>query len=458
MSHSKRILCIGAGYVGGPTMAVMAMKCPDYRFDVVDINPDRIAGWNSDELPIYEPGLDEVVRKARGRNLFFSTEIAAGIRDADIIFVSVNTPTKTFGEGAGMASDLQYWERTAHEIVEHAEGDKIIVEKSTLPVRTAEAMERILKANPRGRRFEVVSNPEFLAEGTAVRDLLEGDRVLIGAHDTKDGRAAAAAVADIYRHWMPEERILTTSVWSSELSKLVANAFLAQRISSINAISALCEKTDADVGEIARAVGSDSRIGARFLNASVGFGGSCFKKDILNLVYIARSYNLHEVADYWEMVVRMNNYQMERFVRRMVREMFNTVAGKKIALFGFAFKADTGDTRESPAITVSRLLLEERAHLAITDPKALENARKDLADLEGEVTYTVDPYEAARGADAVAVLTEWRQYRELDFERIFHSMRQPAFLFDGRNILDHRTLRGIGFQVYPLGSRSLTSF
>jgi len=458
MSHSKRILCIGAGYVGGPTMAVMALKCPEYRFDVVDINPDRIAGWNSDELPIYEPGLDDVVRQARGRNLFFSTDIAAGIRSADIIFVSVNTPTKTFGEGMGMASDLQYWERTAHEIVTHAQGDKIIVEKSTLPVRTAEAMERILRANTRGRHFEVVSNPEFLAEGTAVRDLLEGDRVLIGAHDTDTGRAAAQAIADIYRHWMPDERILFTSVWSSELSKLVANAFLAQRISSINAISALCEETDADVSEIARAVGSDSRIGPRFLNASVGFGGSCFKKDILNLVYIARSYHLHEVADYWEMVVRMNEFQMQRFVRRMVKEMFNTVAGKKIALFGFAFKADTGDTRESPAITVARMLVEERARLAVTDPKALANARKDLADINGEVTFTPDPYSAAEGADAVAVLTDWRQYRELDFERIFKSMLKPAFIFDGRNILNHQALRRIGFQVYPLGSRSLTTF
>jgi len=458
MSHQKRILCIGAGYVGGPTMAVMAMKCPEYRFDVVDINPDRIARWNSDQLPIFEPGLDEVVRGARGRNLFFSTDIADGIRAADIIFVSVNTPTKTFGEGAGMASDLQYWERTAHEIVEHAEGDKIIVEKSTLPVRTAEAMERILKANTRGRRFEVVSNPEFLSEGTAVRDLLEGDRVLIGAHESDSGRAAAESVADIYRHWMAEDRIIMTSVWSSELSKLVANAFLAQRISSINAVSALCEKTDADVGEIARAVGSDSRIGSRFLNASVGFGGSCFKKDILNLVYIARSYHLHEVADYWEMVVRLNEFQMHRFVQRMVREMFNTVAGKRIALFGFAFKADTGDTRESPAITVARLLLDERAKLIVSDPQALENARMDLADAGEGVTYTPDPYTAAEGADAVAVLTEWRQYRDLDFERIFRSMRQPAFLFDGRNILDHHALRKIGFQVYPLGSRALNSF
>ncbi len=458
MNITKRILCIGAGYVGGPTMAVMALKCPEYRFDVVDINAQRIDQWNSDHLPIFEPGLDEVVREARGRNLFFSTEIAAGIRKADIIFVSVNTPTKTFGEGAGMASDLQFWERTAHEIVEHAEGDKIIVEKSTLPVRTAEAMERILKANTRGRRFEVISNPEFLAEGTAIRDLMEGDRVLIGGHDTPSGRAAIKAIVDIYRHWMPREKILTTSVWSSELSKLVANAFLAQRISSINSISALCEKTDADVGEIARAVGSDSRIGSRFLNASVGFGGSCFKKDILNLVYIARSYHLHEVADYWEMVVRMNRYQTERFVSRMVHEMFNTVAGKKIALFGFSFKADTGDTRESPAISVTRGLLEEHAHVTVTDPQALDNAKKDLADVVSEVEFTADPYTAAEGANAVAILTEWSEYRSLDYARIFKSMKQPAFLFDGRNILDHATLHKIGFQVYPLGSRELTSF
>lgn len=457
MEFKKRILCIGAGYVGGPTMSVIALKCPEYRVDVVDINPDRIKQWNSDTLPIYEPGLDEIVKKIRGKNLFFSTEIQSGIEEADIIFVSVNTPTKTYGEGAGMASDLQYWEKTALQIVKYAQNDKIIVEKSTLPVRTAEAMERILKANRRNIKFEVVSNPEFLAEGTAINDLLEPDRILIGSHTDPAGSRAAQAIVDIYAHWIPGNKIITTNLWSSELSKLVSNAFLAQRISSINSISALCEKTDADITEISHAVGSDSRIGPKFLNPSVGFGGSCFKKDILNLVYIARSYGLHEVADYWNMVVQMNQYQQRRFVSKIIREMFNTVAGKKIAIFGFAFKANTGDTRESPAIFISRRLLEEQAHLSITDPKALKNARTDLKEFE-HIRFETDPYQAVQGAHAIAVLTEWKQYRELDYKRIFASMEKPAFIFDGRNLLDHTELYDIGYNVYPLGKSAMTHF
>lgn len=458
MTFKKNILCIGAGYVGGPTMAVIAAQCPDLKVTVVDVNAERIRAWNGDRLPIFEPGLPEVVRQARGRNLFFSTDIATGIREADIIFVSVNTPTKTFGHGAGMASDLQYWERTAHEIVAHAEGPKVIVEKSTLPVRTAEAMERILQENRKGLRFEVVSNPEFLAEGTAVRDLLEPDRVLIGSRQSTEGLRAAQEIVDIFARWVPREKIITTNLWSAELSKLVANAFLAQRISSINSVSALCEKTGADVGEISYAVGSDRRIGPRFLSASVGFGGSCFKKDILNLVYIARSYGLSEVADYWQAVVAMNDYQQERFVQTIIREMFHTVVGKKIALLGFAFKADTGDTRESPGIRVAQRLLEERAALAICDPQALDNARADLAGVAGDVTFEPDPYRAAADAQALAVVTEWREFRDLDFGRIFASMRKPAFVFDGRNLLDHRRLHGIGFNVYPLGKPSLTHF
>jgi UDPglucose 6-dehydrogenase len=458
MKFKKNILCIGAGYVGGPTMAVIAAKCPDLKVTVVDVNAERIQAWNTDRLPIFEPGLLDVVREARGRNLFFSTDIAGGIRAADIIFVSVNTPTKTFGHGAGMASDLQYWEKTAHEIVAHSAGPKIIVEKSTLPVRTAEAMERILQENKKGLRFEVVSNPEFLAEGTAIRDLLEPDRVLIGSRQTESGLRAAREIADIYARWLPAEKIVTTNLWSAELSKLVANAFLAQRISSINAVSALCEKTGADVGEISFAVGSDRRIGPRFLNASIGFGGSCFKKDILNLVYICRSYGLNEVADYWEAVVRLNEYQQERFVETIIREMFHTVVDKKIALLGFAFKANTGDTRESPGIRVARRLLEERAILAITDPQALENARRDLAGLPGTVEYEPDPYKAAAGAQGLAVITEWEAYRDLDFERIFAVMGKPAFIFDGRNILDHPRLFAIGFNVFPLGKPSLTHF
>jgi UDPglucose 6-dehydrogenase len=461
MIFKKNILCIGAGYVGGPTMAVIAAKWPDCRVTVVDVNAERIKAWNSDCLPIFEPGLLDVVREARGRNLFFSTDIAAGIREAGIIFVSVNTPTKTFGQGAGMASDLQHWERTAHEIVAHSEGPKIIVEKSTLPVRTAEAMERILQENKKGIHFEVVSNPEFLSEGTAIRDLLEPDRVLVGSRQSESGFRAAAEIVGIFARWVPAERIITTNLWSAELSKLVANAFLAQRISSINAVSALCEKTGADVGEISFAVGSDRRIGPFFLNASIGFGGSCFKKDILNLVYISRSYGLNEVADYWQAVVRMNEYQQERFVRMIIREMFQTVVGKRIVLLGFAFKANTGDTRESPGIHVARKLLEERAVLVVSDPQALENARKDLAGLAGEagtVEYDPDPYRAAAGAQGLAVITEWEMYRDLDFERIFASMRKPAFVFDGRNILDHRKLFQIGFNVFPLGKPSLTHF
>jgi len=457
MEFKKRILCIGAGYVGGPTMSVIALKCPEYRVDVVDIDPGRIKQWNSDALPIFEPGLDEIVKKIRGKNLFFTTEIEAGIKAADIIFVSVNTPTKTYGEGAGMASDLQYWEKTALQIIKHAQNNKIIVEKSTLPVRTAEAMERILKANNRNLKFEVVSNPEFLAEGTAIKDLLEPDRILVGSHTDAAGTKAAQAIVDIYAHWIPREKIITTNLWSSELSKLVANAFLAQRISSINSISALCEKTDANIVEIAYAVGSDSRVGSKFLNASVGFGGSCFKKDILNLVYISRSYGLHEVADYWNMVVQMNEYQQSRFVKKIIREMFNTVADKKIAIFGFAFKANTGDTRESPAIFITRKLLEERAVISITDPKALVNARIDLAGLDN-INYETDPYQAADGAHAIAIMTEWEEYRHLDYQRIYSSMKKPAFIFDGRNILNHCQLFEIGFNVYPVGQSDLNHF
>ncbi len=458
MTFEKDILCIGAGYVGGPTMAVIADRCPHYRVTVVDIDEARIRAWNGDSLPIYEPGLDEVVARARGRNLFFSTDIDRNIQKADIIFVSVNTPTKTFGQGAGRAADLQYWEKTARQILSNASSDKVIVEKSTLPVRTAAAMERILNATPNGPRFEVVSNPEFLAEGTAVRDLENPERVLVGSRETPEGIRARKAIVEIYANWVSRERILESNIWSSELSKLTANAFLAQRISSINSISALCEKTNAVVDEVAYAIGMDSRIGPKFLKASVGFGGSCFKKDILNLVYICESYGLDEVARYWESVVRINEWQEKRFVRNMLSSLFNTAAGKRIALFGFAFKADTGDTRESPAIEVARGLLEERAQLVITDPKALENARADLADVDGNVSFEEDPYKAAEGAHAVAVLTEWDLYRTLDYERIFQSMVWPAFLFDGRNILDHERLYEMGFNVFAIGKTPLKHF
>jgi UDPglucose 6-dehydrogenase len=451
MNFQTKILCIGAGYVGGPTMAVIADRCPHIKVTIVDINKSRIDAWNSDHLPIYEPGLDEVVRRARGRNLFFSTDIEAGIREADIIFVSVNTPTKTFGHGAGKASDLQYWEKTARQILAVSSASKIIVEKSTLPVRTAEAMERILNSNTRGIHFEVLSNPEFLAEGTAIPDLESPDRVLVGSHETASGLAARKALVEIYANWVPRDRILTTNLWSAELSKLTANAFLAQRISSINSISALCEKTGANVDEVAFAIGKDSRIGSKFLKASVGFGGSCFKKDILNLVYICEHYGLQEVANYWQSVVDLNDWQTHRFVDRMLDSMFNTIAGKRIAIFGFAFKADTGDTRESPALLVVRDLLAEHALPVVSDPKAIPEAKRDLADALDKVEFCEDPYAAAAGSHAVAICTEWKLYKDLDWKRIYDSMLKPAFVFDGRNILNAEVLRGIGFEVVGVG-------
>jgi UDPglucose 6-dehydrogenase len=458
MEFEKNILCIGAGYVGGPTMAMIAYKCPQYKVVVVDVDKEKIKAWNSSTLPIFEPGLDELIKKTRGNNLFFSTEIERGIQEAQIIFVSVNTPTKTFGQGAGRAADLQYWEKTARQILACSKESKIVVEKSTLPVRTAFAMERILNENSKHGHFEVVSNPEFLAEGTAIRDLESPDRVLVGSKETPEGIAARKEVVGIYLNWLPRERILESNVWSSELSKLAANAFLAQRISSINSISALCEKTEADVDEVAGAIGMDSRIGPKFLKASVGFGGSCFKKDILNLVYICESYGLEKVARYWESVVEINEWQENRFVQSMLVNMFNTVAGKKIALFGFAFKANTGDTRESPAIYVAQGLLAEQAEIVITDPKALKNARSDLKGFKKGLAFEPNPYKAAKGAHAIAVLTEWDIYRDLDYRRIFKSMVQPAFVFDGRNILDHRKLYEIGFNVSAIGKAPLKHF
>ncbi len=458
MNFEKRILCIGAGYVGGPTMAVIARQCPQYKVTVVDIDSKRIAAWNSDVLPIYEPGLDEIVKKVRGRNLFFSTEIERGIKESDIIFVSVNTPTKDYGVGAGHAADLQHWEKTARQILQCSESPKIIVEKSTLPVKTAQAMERILTSTSNGVKFEVLSNPEFLAEGTAINDLQHPDRVLVGSMETETGLRARDALVEIYANWVPRDRIITTNIWSSELSKLVANAFLAQRVSSINSISALCEKTDADITEVATAIGMDKRIGDRFLNASVGFGGSCFKKDISNLVYLCRYYGLHEVADYWEGVIKINQYQQERFVFKMLNAMFDTLAGKRVCLFGFAFKANTGDTRESPAIFIAKRLLEENAKVVISDPQALRNARDDLKDVNGRVEYIEDPHRAARGCHAIALMTEWDLYRHIDFKKIHQSMVKPPFIFDGRNILDHEKLFGIGFNVFPIGKPAMTHF
>ena len=452
----KKIVCIGAGYVGGPTMAVIANKCPDYKVTVVDISRKRIEAWNSSQLPIYEPGLRDRVEKARGKNLFFSTDIDAEIAAADIIFVSVNTPIKTFGEGAGKAVDLQFIEQTAQRIKKNSSSPKIVIEKSTLPVRSADTLDTILHSGKNSVRFEILSNPEFMAEGTAIRDMEEPDRVLIGSHETPSGHAARDELVKIYSRWVPEQKIITTNLWSSELSKLVANAFLAQRISSINSISALCEATEADVTEVARAVGCDSRIGKKFLNAGIGFGGSCFRKDILNLVYLCEYYKLDDIAQFWQAVILINDNQMDRFVSRILKTMFRTLVGKKIAVFGFAFKPDTGDTRNAPAIYICKRLLEEKAHLCITDPHALPNAKKDLDGIDEGVKYIEDPYEAAKGAHALVLLTEWSEYCGLDFQKIYDNMKKPAFIFDGRNHLNHRKLFEIGFNVYPVGKPSLT--
>ncbi|MBX3735707.1 MAG: UDP-glucose 6-dehydrogenase [Candidatus Didemnitutus sp.] len=450
-----KICCIGAGYVGGPTMAMIALKCPDIQVNVVDMNAARIAAWNSDKLPIYEPGLDEVVRQARGKNLHFTTDVAGNIKSADIIFVAVNTPTKTYGVGAGRAADLRYIESVARTIAQHATGSKIIVEKSTIPVKTADTIRSILASNGSGLQAQVLSNPEFLAEGTAVQDLILPDRVLIGGERTPEGDKAVESLVSVYARWVPRERIITTNLWSSELSKLVANAFLAQRISSINSISALCEATGADVDEVANAIGKDSRIGPKFLKASVGFGGSCFQKDILNLTYLCESFGLPEVAAYWTNVVGINDWQKKRFAARIVKELFNTVADKKIAVLGFAFKKDTNDTRETAAINVCRDLLAEHAKVCVYDPKVPSD--EIVADVLGKsgsdarLSIAQSAYEACAGAHAIAIVTEWDEFKKLDYAKIYASMPKPAFIFDGRNILDLAALRKIGFKASGIG-------
>jgi UDPglucose 6-dehydrogenase len=435
-------------------MAMIAHKCKNHTVTVVDINEARIDAWNSEKLPVFEPGLDEIVQKARGKNLFFSTDIDAAIKEADMIFLSVNTPTKTYGVGAGRAADLRYIEKCARKIAEVAEDDKIVVEKSTLPVRTAESVKRILESNSKGRNFQILSNPEFLAEGTAMSDLEAPDRVLIGGEQSEAGKAAIQQLVDVYATWVPRENILTTNIWSSELSKLTANAFLAQRISSINAISALCEATEANVDEVAHAIGRDSRIGSKFLKASVGFGGSCFQKDILNLVYLCEYFGLPEVAAYWNGVIEMNDYQKHRFCRHIISSMFNTVSDKKIAVLGFAFKKDTNDTRESAAIYICKDLLEEQAEVAIYDPKVeVEQIQRDLGiDSDNkQVRFCADAYEATKDAHAVLILTEWDAFKTLDYQKIFEQMQQPAFLFDGRNIVDLEAMRAIGFEASGIG-------
>lgn len=450
------ICCIGAGYVGGPTMAVIAQKCPNIKVTVVDVNESRVAAWNDanlNNLPIYEPDLDKVVGEARGRNLFFSTDVDKAIDEAQMIFISVNTPTKNYGAGKGMAADLKYIELCARQIARVSKTNKIVVEKSTLPVRTAEAIKNILDHTGNGVQFQILSNPEFLAEGTAVQDLHNPDRVLIGGEE----QDAIQSLVDIYANWVPKDKILTTNVWSSELSKLAANAFLAQRVSSINAISELCEKTGADVSEVAKAIGMDTRIGSKFLKASVGFGGSCFQKDILNLVYIAKSYGLNEVADYWEQVIIMNDHQKNRFSKNIVKALYNTVSGKKITLLGWAFKKDTNDTRESAAIAIASDLLMEEANVSVFDPKVKESQiLSDLVHLQSEninrLQVINEPYEACQNSHAIAVLTEWDEFATYDWQKIYNNMLKPAFVFDGRNILDKNSLRKIGFTYIAVGS------
>nr|WP_315146812.1 UDP-glucose 6-dehydrogenase [uncultured Flavobacterium sp.] len=463
MSITK-ICCIGAGYVGGPTMAVIAQKCPHIQVTVVDLNQERIAAWNDadvNKIPIYEPGLAEIVAEARGRNLFFSTDVEKAIDEAEMIFISVNTPTKTYGKGKGMAADLKFIELCARQIAKVAKDNKIVVEKSTLPVRTAEALKSILDHTGNGVQFQILSNPEFLAEGTAVSDLLAPDRILIGGDTTPEGQQAIQSLVAVYANWVPQEKILTTNVWSSELSKLTANAFLAQRISSINAMSELCEQTGADVNEVARAIGMDSRIGSKFLKASVGFGGSCFQKDILNLVYIAKSYGLHEVADYWEQVIIMNDHQKRRFSNKIVQTLYNTVADKKIALLGWAFKKDTNDTRESAAIYVADDLINEEAQLTVYDPKvSFSKILSDLDYLESRtpaknkehIAVATTAYEACENAHAIAILTEWDEFRSYDWQKIYDSMQKPAFVFDGRNILNPDEMKAIGFVYLGIGA------
>ena len=446
-------------------MAVIAQKCPKVKVTVVDINEKRIKQWNDpdvEKIPIYEPGLSAIVQEARGRNLFFSTDVDKAIDEADMIFISVNTPTKTYGIGKGMAADLKYIELCARQIAAVAKNDKIVIEKSTLPVRTAAALKEILDNTGNGVKYQILSNPEFLAEGTAVEDLRNPDRVLIGGDvETEEGREAMDALVNIYASWVPREKILTTNVWSSELSKLTANAFLAQRVSSINAISELCEKTGADVNEVAKAVGMDSRVGPKFLKASVGFGGSCFQKDILNLVYIARTFNLQEVADYWEQVIIMNDHQKRRFAANMVQTMYNTVAGKKIAILGWAFKKDTNDTRESAAIYVADYLLNEQAEIVVYDPKVTEEQIYSDLDYLGTrsgdanrqaVTVVNSAMEACEDAHAIAVLTEWDEFKQLDWQEVYNKMLKPAFLFDGRRLLEPKTKKEIGFEFYAIGN------
>jgi len=451
------ICCIGAGYVGGPTCATIALKCPHVQVTIVDLNEARIAAWNSDDLPIYEPNLDFVVKECRGKNLFFSTDVKGAIQEADIIFASVNTPTKIRGVGAGRAADLRFIDSVGRTVAQHANRNKIIIEKSTVPVRTAEALERVINANTGAHKFWILSNPEFLAEGTAMKDLSAPDRVLIGGDTNAEGQAAAGVLADIYANWVPRNKILTTNLWSSELSKLVANAMLAQRVSSMNAVALLCQKTGADVSEVSRAIGADQRIGSKFLGASVGFGGSCFQKDILNLVYICESEGLLECAKYWQAVVDMNEHMKESFAGSIISSLFNTVTNKKIAVLGFAFKKDTGDVRETPALTVCHMLMQDGGIVHVYDPKvkkedALQEFKYHNMDVdEKRLIFSNSAAEACDGAHALVILTEWDEFKTYPYHEFYATMMKPACLFDGRGILNHKALEDIGFEVHAIG-------
>jgi UDPglucose 6-dehydrogenase len=444
----KNICCIGAGYVGGPTMAVIALKCPHINVTVVDANPNKIKAWNGplDSLPVYEPGLDAVVKEARGRNLFFSDDVAGNIEKAEMIFMAVNTPTKTEGEGAGMAADLRYFEACAKDIAKYSKSDKIVIEKSTLPVRTAEKIKEILDENSAEIHFEILSNPEFLAEGTAIQDLFKSDRVLIGGDETESGEKAVRALVGIYANWIPKEKILTTNIWSSELAKLASNAMLAQRISSINSLSALCEKTGANIDELSKAIGMDHRIGPHFLKASVGFGGSCFHKDILNLVYLCKFYGLHEVAEYWHQVVKINDYQKDRFAQKIIDYFGGDINDKRIAILGWAFKANTNDSRESAAIYVSEKLYKAGANLEIYDPMVKkETILRDInsywnsnsTQVQQKRINILKSMPSFKEIDATVILTEWNEFKNIKYSDIK--------VFDGRNILDKSD------EIYQIG-------
>ncbi len=460
----KNICCIGAGYVGGPTMSVIAQKNPDITVTVVDINEKRIDAWNSedlDNLPIYEPGLSDVVKEARGRNLFFSTEINKAITNSEMIFISVNTPTKTSGKGKGFAADLKYVELCAKQIAEVSITDKIVVEKSTVPVRTSEKIKKILRSRNKNVDFQILSNPEFLAEGTAMRDLKVPDRVIIGGDNTKKGNIAIQSLVDIYLSWVPKKNILTTNLWSSELSKLAANAFLAQRVSSINSLSELCEETGADIEEVSRAIGMDSRIGSSFLKTSVGFGGSCFQKDILNLVYIARSIGLEKVANYWEQILIINAHQRDRFANKILSLINSKSLNKNICILGWAFKKNTNDTRESAAIYVSDYLIRSNINLNVYDPKVKRSQiyfdlnyinKNDAKNKRRVLVYDrhIDCLEIEK-TNIIAILTEWDEFKDYNWKYIYDKMSKPAYVYDGRNILDKDKIESIGFNYIGLG-------